>query len=82
MTFSIEGHARNDGYVDSVIISKMRSGWFHDAKGPRLQAVSTGIEAQLHVGIADDARQQDGLALGDEPVEQGINLYLVGQGAI
>ena len=79
MSLGIEGHARDDSHVNLGIISKQFSHWFHNAKGTCPQVLSPSIAAQLHLGIADNTGQQDGLALHGQLVQQRLRLHLVGQ---
>lgn len=58
MALVVEGHAGNEGKVDSGIIGKERAGWLGDSVGlGHDKIVGASEEAQLHICVIYDTRQ-------------------------
>ena len=82
MAGGIEGHAGNESHRDLVVGCEEFAGGFHDMESALAEVGGRGVAAQLHRGGAGNAGQKDSGALGHKAVEQGTDIYLVGQGPV
>lgn len=58
MALVVEGHAGNEGNIDSGIIGKERACWLGDSVGlGHDKIIGASEEAQLHVCVIYDTRQ-------------------------
>ena len=77
MTGSIEGHTRDEGYIDGIVVIKESTRGFHDVEGTFAQVGFGGIAAQLHRIVARHTGEYDVLAGSDEGRNKRTDIDLV-----
>ena len=79
MSLRIKCHSWNENYIYFLKIGKAFANRFHNVESTLAETITPRIAPQFHRFNIEHLRQENGLPLGNEIIEQLTGIHLIGQ---